>query len=107
MAFDMQNNGRTYSADLGGMGYGGIAHEDAWYDLMNVNVHAVSEHTVAGQHTPAELHIVHKRFDGDALLIVAVTLVSPGVTSASPSLVQEQLRASPRQRHGEQVFLSR
>jgi len=105
--FELQNNGRTYSAALSGNGYGGIAHEDAWYDVMNVNVHAVSEHTIAGQHAPAELHIVHKRFDGDALLVVAVALASPGATSASPSLVQQELRDSSGHVQSSGAFLSR
>merc|ERR1740130_2055153 len=99
-AFELQNNGRTYSADLSAMGYGGVAHEDAWYDLMNLNVHAMSEHTFAGQHFPAELHLVHKRYDGDALLVVAVPLVSPSGSSLlqRSSHVNSSRRASFLQR---------
>jgi len=70
--FDIVNTGHTYSADLGGYGYGGVTYEDAWYNLMNINVHVESEHTWGGQHTPLELHLVHKRYDSEALLVVAV-----------------------------------
>eukprot|EP00443_Scrippsiella_acuminata_P119972 CAMPEP_0115626940 /NCGR_PEP_ID=MMETSP0272-20121206/28607_1 /TAXON_ID=71861 /ORGANISM="Scrippsiella trochoidea, Strain CCMP3099" /LENGTH=386 /DNA_ID=CAMNT_0003063319 /DNA_START=13 /DNA_END=1173 /DNA_ORIENTATION=+ len=70
----MRNNGHTLSADLSNQGYGGINYADAWYQLMYINVHALSEHTYAGAHEPAELHLVHKRYDSDALLIVAVPL---------------------------------
>lgn len=104
-AFQLRNNGRTYAADLGALGYGGVAYDDAWYDLMSVNVHASSEHTFAGEHRPAELHLVHKRYDGDALLIVAVPLDNPSASSrdgpgrppsralAQPALLQRGGRA--------------
>lgn len=70
--FELINNGHAYSADLVGLGYGGLTYENAWYNLMNINVHSLSEHTWGGQHKPVELHLVHKRFDGEALVIVAV-----------------------------------
>jgi len=70
--FELINNGHAYSADLIGLGYGGLTYENAWYNLMNINVHSLSEHTWGGQHKAAELHLVHKRFDGEALVIVAV-----------------------------------
>jgi len=70
--FVVQNNGHTLSADLNNQGYGGINYADTWYELLYVNAHALSEHTFAGAHTPLELHLVHKRYDSDALLIVAI-----------------------------------
>lgn len=79
--FELINNGHTYSADLAGFGYGGITHNGAWYNLLNINVHAQSEHQWGGRNFPLEIHLVHKRFDSDHLLIVAVP-----VTCAAPPL---------------------
>mmetsp|Transcript_89722 Transcript_89722/g.155289 ORF Transcript_89722/g.155289 Transcript_89722/m.155289 type:complete len:455 (+) Transcript_89722:147-1511(+) len=70
--FELQNNGHTLAADLAGQGYGGVYYENAWYNLMNINVHAQSEHTWMGATKPVELHIVHKRYDSDALLVIAI-----------------------------------
>jgi carbonic anhydrase len=75
-SFEMSNNGHTFSIDLGGMGFGGITYDNAWYNLLNVNVHAVSEHTFDGVHHPVEIHLVHKKYDSDALLIVAIPVTS-------------------------------
>lgn len=81
--FELMNNGHAYSADLGGLGYGGITYENAVYNLLNVNVHSLSEHTWAGVQQPLELHMVHKRYDGEGLLIVAVAVESPMLTGAA------------------------
>jgi len=87
-SFEIANNGHTYSADVAGMGYGGITYENAWYNLMNINIHAVSEHTFMSQHKPLEIHLVHKKFDSDALLIVAVPLDGSTPMPPPPALVQ-------------------
>jgi len=63
----MSNTGHTLSVDVGNKGYGGANFADAWYQLMYINIHALSEHTFGGMHQPAELHLVHKRYDSDAL----------------------------------------
>lgn len=81
--FELMNNGHTYSSDLTGLGYGGITYENAWYNLLNVNVHSLSEHTWTGMQQPLELHLVHKRYDGEALLIVAIAVESPLLTAQS------------------------
>lgn len=89
---ELLNNGHSYSLDLAGLGYGGITHENAWYNLLYINVHAKSEHTVGGQHKPVELHMVHKKFDSDSLIIIAIPLDCVGLvpgncaaTFASPN----------------------
>jgi len=76
------NTGSTYSLYLSGPGSGGIWHKGAWYNLVCVNAHARSEHTWAGAHTAAELHLVHQRHDGDGWLVAAVAL-DPVIQSAS------------------------
>lgn len=85
-SFLLLNNGHVYSADLAGMGYGGITYDDVWYNLLNINVHAKSEHTWNGAHEPLELHLVHKRWDGEELLIVAV----PVSCASPPAFFQEE-----------------
>lgn len=95
--FDVHSNGHTYAADLSDGGFGGVVHEGTWYNLMNINVHAPSEHTFAGARMPVELHLVHKRFDSDALLIVALPFDSagphyPGVSGTSNPVLQAFLR---------------
>merc|ERR1719217_751557 len=83
-SFEVANNGHTLSIDFAGLGLGGITYEGAWYNLMNVNIHAKSEHTFMGLHFPVELQIVHKKFDSGDLLIVAVPLNAP----IPPALLQ-------------------
>mmetsp|Transcript_57362 Transcript_57362/g.134491 ORF Transcript_57362/g.134491 Transcript_57362/m.134491 type:complete len:503 (-) Transcript_57362:38-1546(-) len=89
--FAIYNNGHTISADLAGLGGGGISMDGSWYNLMNVNVHAASEHTFDGVQKPLELHLVHKRHDNDQLLIVAVLFDSQG----SPTFLQGDMEQAP------------
>lgn len=84
---DLLNNGHTYSIDLTGLGIGGILYEDSWYNLLNVNIHSLSEHTWQGEHKPLELHLVHKKYDSDAVLIVAVA-----IEGTSPLPMLERLK---------------
>merc|ERR1719247_870790 len=77
--FDFFNNGHSFSADFAGLGYGGITYNDAYYSLMNLNIHSVSEHSWGGVKKPLELHLVHKHYANENLLIVAI-----GVESATP-----------------------
>jgi len=74
--FDLINNGHTLSADLAGLGNGGITYNNEWYNLLNINVHSMSEHAWTGQRKPLELHMVHKHYATEALLIVAVAVES-------------------------------
>lgn len=81
--FEFMNNGHAFSAELAGLGYGGITYENAWYNLLNVNIHSLSEHSWNGVQMPVELHLVHKRYDGEALLVVAIAVESPLLTGAA------------------------
>jgi len=72
--FEIANSGHSIVADFAGLGYGGVTYENSWYNLLNVNLHSGSEHTFEGVRKPMELHLVHKKYDSDALLVVAVLL---------------------------------
>merc|ERR1719217_1399426 len=91
-SFEVANNGHTISIDFAGLGMGGITYEGSWYNLMNINVHAKSEHTFMGLHMPLEMHIVHKKFDSGDLLIVAVP-----VNSATPPALLQRSNSSMHQ----------
>jgi carbonic anhydrase len=82
-SFEFDNNGQTFSADFAGLGYGGLTFEDNWYNLLNVNFHALSEHTFAGVHYPLEMHFIHKKWDSDDMVIVAVPVTQSNGTHHS------------------------
>jgi len=87
--FDVMNTGHNFAIDVAGLNYGGITYDDKYHFLMNINVHAGSEHTWNGVQKPLELHLVHKRYDGEALLIIAIPL--EGTASAASAM---QINAS-------------
>lgn len=74
----MQNDGHSLAVDLAGRGYGGITYEGGWYNIVNINFHAKSEHTYDGMHMPMELHLVHKRYDGPQIIVVAIPVDCEG-----------------------------
>lgn len=73
-----QNDGHSLAVDLAGKGYGGITYEGGWYNILNINFHAKSEHTYDGMHLPMELHLVHKRYDGPQIIVVAIPIDCEG-----------------------------
>jgi carbonic anhydrase len=75
--FEVYNTGKVYMADLADQGYGGITYENAYYELQSVEVHSLSEHTWASRQRPVEIQMIHKRYDGEAKLIVSVGLDQP------------------------------
>lgn len=66
------DNGHTIQINTDGMGgyalLGGVP-----YDLLQFHFHHLSEHTLDGEHTPMEVHFVHKSKAGD-LLVLGVLL---------------------------------
>jgi carbonic anhydrase len=70
------NNGHTIQADASpgsSMNVGGKP-----YSLLQLHFHAPSEHTIAGNSYPAEVHFVHVANDGN-LAVVGVMLSGGGV----------------------------
>jgi len=80
--FKVLNNGHCIQVDVEDMGLGGITFDNAWYNLLAVNLHAAGEHTFGGVRPELELHLVHKRYDSDALAIMAIPF--NGVAAAAP-----------------------
>lgn len=78
-SFEVQNTGHGLAADFSGTGLGGINYNGAWYSLLNVNIHAASEHTYGHLHYPLEVHFVHKKFDNTDFLVVAIPVRSLSV----------------------------
>lgn len=112
--FEFYNNGHAYTADMTGLGYGGITYEDAYYNLVTINVHAQAEHTFEGKRFPLELHLVHKRTDSESLLTVAIPISSmtqpmafpgqfPGMTT-TPGLMTTPMFGMPTTTPGFGLF---
>jgi len=99
-AIDVHNNGHTIEVqyDDGDR----LQLGERSYRLVQYHFHAPSEHTVAGQHFPMELHLVHRADDGE-LAVVAVFL-EEGPTNPGYAPVWNHLPKAPgRAEHVEHV----
>lgn len=63
----IQVNTNTYAAA------NTVSYKDKKYQLKQFHFHAMSEHTINGEHSPMELHLVHAADDG-ALLVVGLMI---------------------------------
>jgi len=75
------NNGHTLQVNLAPGNF--IVFEGERYNLLQYHFHTPSEHTIAGQPAPMEVHLVHKNQNTGALVVLGVMLV-PG--EANPVL---------------------
>lgn len=50
------------------------AAKGAIFDALQFHIHTSSEHTIEGEHYPAELHIVHKQRDADMYAVVGAMI---------------------------------
>ncbi len=64
---DIINNGHTVQFNT--TGDNSINVEGKEYKLLQFHYHALSEHTVNGDHYPLEVHFVHKHSDSDLLVM--------------------------------------
>ncbi len=73
------NNGHTIKVDYNQGS--SIEVEGTTYNLVQFHFHARSEHALAGNYSPMELHLVHQSADGK-LAVVGVLLTSGGEDAA-------------------------
>jgi carbonic anhydrase len=90
-SLEILHNGHTVEDDYHGGGT--LTVDGHTYSLAQFHFHSPSEHTVDGQHTALELHLVHK--DADGKLAVIGVLIREG--SAHPELARlwEHLPTEP------------
>jgi len=94
---DVIDNGHTIqvSYDEGSV----LTIGEKQYELAQYHFHAPSEHTVAGKHSPMEMHLVHKSTSGE--LAVLGVLIAEGAHNTAFDPVWSHLPRSP----GEKVHL--
>lgn len=68
------NNGHTiqYNIDQSSTDGSYLTLNGQRYDLLQFHIHAASEHTVNGEHYPAEIHFVHRNAATGKLAVVGV-----------------------------------
>ncbi len=98
---EIVNNGHTVQVN-----YAPGSHLDVdgvRYDLLQFHFHAPSEHTIAGKHASAEMHLVHKSATG-ALAVVGV-LIEEGEHNAHFDAIWNNLpaQAGPAKRFDVQI----
>lgn len=95
------NNGHTVQIDYAPGSY--MEVEGTRYELAQFHFHAPSEHTIAGKHAAAEMHLVHKSSTG-ALAVVGV-LLEEGAHNSRFDPVWSNLPTAPGpvQRPGAQI----
>ena len=94
------DNGHTVQVNTNGQG-GYVDLNGVRYDLVQFHFHHESEHTVDGEHSPLEVHFVHKSEEGDLLVLGA--LLEPGaqndvlgtVEAAWPAVGAEAVGTDP------------
>ncbi len=68
------NNGHTIQVDVAAGS--AIVYNGIGYDLLQFHFHAPSEHTIAGEAAPMEVHFVHSDPNSGALAVVGVLLTA-------------------------------
>ncbi len=88
-ALSILNNGHTIQAnyDQGSS----IEVEGKTYNLLQFHFHALSEHTLAGNHSSMEMHLVHQSDDGN--FAVVGVMLNPGSENAAYTPVWDNVPA--------------
>lgn len=71
-ANNIVNNGHTIQVDVDTGSH--IVYNGITYDLLQFHFHAPSEHTIAGEAAPMEIHFVHKDRNSNNLAVVGILL---------------------------------
>ena len=85
------DNGHTLQVDLAPGST--IEIEGTAYQLLQFHFHTPSEHTIAGEHYPLEVHLVHQ--DGDGKLAVISVLYDSGAESRALGAVWSRWPKTP------------
>jgi carbonic anhydrase len=89
-AVNLVNNGHTVQAvyDEGSS----ITVDGKVYDLVQFHFHAASEHTIDGETTPLEVHLVHQAAD-ESLAVVGVMLTEGAANPAYDAVLSDAIPA--------------
>ncbi len=71
-ANNIVNNGQTIQVNVDAGSH--IVYNGITYDLLQFHFHAPSEHTIAGEAAPMEIHFVHKDRNSNNLAVVGILL---------------------------------
>ncbi len=71
-ANNIVNNGHTIQVDVDEGSH--IVYNGIIYELLQFHFHAPSEHTIAGEAAPMEIHFVHKDRNSNNLAVVGILL---------------------------------
>lgn len=109
----LSNDGRVISIDVTGQGFGGLTlpnSDEHFFNLKRIDIHAMSEHTFRGQHTPIEIQLVHQSSTirdptfGPELITVSIMVDCenpPHKPRTWPGLLQSAARPRPAKKgHG-------
>lgn len=88
---EIVNNGHTVQVNYAPGSW--MEVDGTRYDLLQFHFHSPSEHTIAGKHAAAEMHLVHKSKDG-TLAVVGV-LLEEGAANSSFDPVWNNLPSKP------------
>lgn len=86
----VSNNGHTIQASASGAG--GITLDGTRFELLQFHFHHPSEHAVAGERAPMEVHFVHRSAAGK-LAVVGVMLTGGGAAG----VLDQILKVAPHQ----------
>lgn len=90
-SLEILNNGHTIEDDY--HGGGALTVDGHEYALAQFHFHSPSEHTLDGQHTPMELHLVHK--DAAGKLAVIGVQIREGRAHPELAKLREHLPTTP------------
>ncbi|MFC1974844.1 carbonic anhydrase [Chloroflexota bacterium] len=86
----IKNNGHTVKVDYAG-GNSSMEIDGKTYHLAQFHFHALSEHTLGGNHSDGEMHLVHQSPDGE--YTVVGVMLERGAENAAFALVWDNMPA--------------
>ena len=90
-ANNIVNSGHTIQVDADAGSH--IVYNGITYDLLQFHFHAPSEHTIAGEAAPMEIHFVHKDRNSNNLAVVGVLLNEGGTENEAYAPIIDNMPA--------------